>query len=90
MALNNFDSLRDKLLENKTWPLVYMFKFIAPNKDGKVDQLIEFLPSNGKLSFKHTKNLKHVSVTCIAKMTSADDIISILRNAMQIEGMMCL
>ena len=90
MALNNFDSLREKLLENSNWPLTYMFKFIVPNTEGKVDLLKGILPSVGKTTFKHTKSLKHVSVTCVTKMQSVDDIIYVMHQAMKIEGVMCL
>lgn len=86
----NFDGLRNKLLENKNWPLKYMFKFIVPNKNGNVDKVVGTLPEHGQNSFKTTKNLKHVSVTCIAHMHSADDIIYILAAVSKIKGVMIL
>ncbi len=90
MLSDRYNGLRNILLENKQWPLRYMFKFIVPNKDDKVEQVTNLLPSTGKFSFKHTKNLKFVSVTCVAYMGSADDIISILSKATEIEDVLSL
>jgi hypothetical protein len=90
MQQGNFDTLREKLLEHKKWPLLYMFKFIVPNKDGNVDKLVGLLPDNGKTSFKNTKNLKYVSITCVASMAAVDDIIYTTKQALMIEGVMSL
>ena len=90
MSEDIYKNLREKLSENTNWPLQYMFKFIVSNIEGKVDQVAELLPQNGKLSFKHTKNLKHVSVTCIADMASVDDIIYILDKVTHVDGVMVL
>jgi len=67
-----------------------MFKFISPNRDGKVDKIKALLPENGKITFKHTANLKHVSVTCVALMDSADQIIEITEKVDKIEGVIVL
>lgn len=77
MALKDYEKLRELLLKNEKWPLVYMFKIIVPNSDGKVNEVLALLPSDGELSFKHTQNLKFVSVTCKASMHSVDAIIEI-------------
>ncbi len=90
MAQNDYKKLRELLLETETWPLLYMFKFIVPNKDGNVDKVISLLPEEGDVSFNHTKNLRHVAVTCKAVMANADEIISITREAAAIEGVLAL
>lgn len=90
MKPTDYNNLREKLLENKKWPLLYMFKFIVPNNNHKVDAVKQVLPTDGKISYKHTKSLKHVSITCMAKMPSADAIIDITISAASIEGVMVL
>ena len=87
---DKFKNLRYRLMENDKWPLKYMFKFIVPNNEGKVDQIKELLPLNSDISFKHTDSLKHVSITCIASMNTADDIIDITEKASEIDGVMVL
>lgn len=88
--MSNYDTLRYRLLEIDNWPVKYMFKFIVPNQDGKVDRVIKILEDSGDLSFKHTKSLSHVSVTCVALMNNADEIIDITEQAGRIEGVMVL
>ena len=90
MAGKEFDKLKSELLQEKKWPLKYMFKFIAPNEDGKVKEVVSILPANGKVSYKHTKNLKFVSITCVAMMKTADSIVDKLEEVGKISGVMSL
>lgn len=90
METEKFRNLRYRLLETESWPLKYMFKFIAPNQDGKVELVKDLMPEHGETTFRHTKNLKHVSVTCVAVMNSADDIIDITAKVDEIEGVLIL
>ena len=82
--------LKELLDENKKWPLRYMFKFIIPNKDGKVELAKKMMPQNGQLKFKHTSSLKYVSITCVAYMSSVNDIINITQKVEDIEGAISL
>ncbi len=90
METDRFKNLRYRLMETENWPLKYMFKFITPNNSGKVDQIKALLPIHGEVSFKHTSNLKHVSITCIALMETADQIIEITEMANKIKGVIIL
>lgn len=77
-------------MESESWPLKYMFKFITPNKSGNVEKIKALLPENGELSFKHTASLKHVSITCVALMENADQIIEITEKVDAIDGVIVL
>lgn len=90
MNSGKFENLKTKLLENKAWPLLYMFKVIVPNIEGNVEKAKEILPSDGKYTFNHTKNHNYVSITCIAMMDSAEEIIKISEKASNINGAMVL
>lgn len=90
MKIDKYKNLRYRLMENDNWPTKYMFKFITPNNDGKVDRIKAVLPKEGEITFKHTPNLKHVSVTCIALMDSADEIVEITEKVDEIEGVIVL
>lgn len=82
--------LKELLEDNKKWPLRYMFKFIIPNKDGKVDLAKGMMPSNSQLKFKHTSSLKYVSMTCVAYMKTPEAIIELTQQLEEIEGVMSL
>ncbi len=87
---NSLESLRQQLQQTKTWPLKYMFKFIVPNSGGKVDLIISMLPKHGANTFKPSKDLHYVAVTCVATMQSADEIIDITARASSVEGVLSL
>ncbi len=90
MKRDKYKNLRYRLMETETWPLKYMFKFITPNEDGKVEQIKALLPEKGEVTFKHTANLKHVSLTCVALMETADQIIEITEKVDEIDGVIVL
>ena len=90
MEKDQFKNLRYRLMEIEEWPLEYMFKFITPNSDGKVDQVKALLPNHGETYFKHTPNLKHVAITCVAVMKNADQIIEVTEKVNKIEGVIIL
>ncbi len=82
--------LKELLDDNKKWPLRYMFKFVIPNKDGKVDLAKSMMPKGAQLKFKHTSSLKYVSMTCVTYMKSSQDIIDLTQQLEEIEGVMSL
>ncbi|WP_439184881.1 DUF493 family protein [Carboxylicivirga taeanensis] len=90
MSLQDYNKLKELLAQNKKWPLLYMFKFIVPNTEGKVQKVVDQLPKHGSVTFKHTKNLKYVSVTCKASMKSPDAIINVTNTISSIDGVMSL
>ncbi len=90
MDIIDLEKLRELLMENKKWPMDYMFKFIVPNSDNRVNLVVECLPKNGKITYNHTKNLKHIAVTCVAPMDSAHDIIDVTHKALSIKGVISL
>lgn len=90
MAEKDYSLLLEKLNNNKKWPLLYMFKFITPNEDGKVKKVVSLLPQHGEILYKHTKNLKFVSITCKAKMPSAQSIVNVTADINNIQGIISL
>ncbi len=90
MAEKDYSLLLEKLNNNKKWPLLYMFKFITPNEDGKVKKVVSLLPQHGEILYKHTKNLKFVSITCKAKMPSAQSIVDVTADINNIQGIISL
>lgn len=88
--MQDYAKLKELLAQNKKWPMLYMFKFIVPNEGNKVKQVVELLPKHGNVTYKHTKNLKYVSVTCKVSMKSANAIIDVTSKVASIEGVMSL
>ncbi|MBI9069203.1 MAG: hypothetical protein JEZ09_18040 [Salinivirgaceae bacterium] len=90
MSSNHYEKLREQLLATSKWPLEYMFKFIVPNIEGRVEAVAEQMPSHGKISYKHTASLKFVSITCVAVMETVDQILDVTKKATAVEGVIVL
>ncbi len=90
MTDKNLEKLRYRLLESPEWPIKYMFKFIVPNSDNRVNKVVDLLPKDNPPTFKHTPNLKYVSITSISLMPSADSIVDITKKVCEIPGVIPL
>lgn len=88
--IETLERLKIQLLKTEKWPLKYMFKFIVPNSNGRVNAVVAGLPSGGQTSFKPSKDLHYVSVTHVNYMPSADSIVEATRRATSIEGVISL
>ncbi|MCQ2227354.1 MAG: hypothetical protein MJZ01_05510 [Bacteroidales bacterium] len=88
--IDTLNRLRNVLLQTKKWPLKYMFKFIVPNSNDRVNAVVATLPSGGQTSFKPSKDIHYVSVTHVNYMRSADEIIAAIERATAIEGVISL
>jgi uncharacterized protein len=85
---DHFDGLRKELNKTKTWPIVYMFKFIFP-ADSKKQALVESKFSNSSVITKQeSANGKYISITIKEVMLDADSIINKYIEVSQIEGVM--
>lgn len=90
MEQEKYSKLRYQLMESSTWPSLYMFKFIIPNSDEKVNAIKNLFPPKTKFAFKTSKDLKFIGITVKKTMESADAVIDIYIGAQDIEGIVIL
>lgn len=90
MQTQALEQLRLRLIETQSWPLRYMFKFIVPNRDGRVERVVACLPPNGNTTYKTSRDLHYVAVSHIAIMPTADSIIDVIAQATTVEGVIAL
>ncbi len=86
-----FNDLRIKLAESiKTFPHVYMFKFII-KADNQTMALVEAI-FESDAEFKQSQSAKgnYISITVRQVVLSIDDIIYIYERAAEIKGVMSL
>jgi len=81
------EGFREKLEAQHTFPGEYIFKFIVP---ATAVPLVEALWQDGEISNRPSSNGNYVSVTIRAYVAGADQIITVYRNASQIEGCIAL
>ena len=80
-------SLQARLDAYYCWPSLYPFKFIAPReKAGELTVLFGVAPVKTRFS----KNARYVSLTAEIEMASSEEVISLYRQALQIEGVLAL
>jgi len=81
------DGFKEKLDNEYSFPVVYVFKFIVPLE--KKEQLEEVLPE-GDISYRQSKTNKYVSLTLKKKVESSDEVIDVYTKAHHIEGIIAL
>lgn len=84
---NSYDSFREKLELQYTWPSLYTFKFIVPQ--GNEEKVRELFPGTEVIEKKSRKG-NYVSLTARLMAESSDAIISVYLKAHGIEGLIAL
>lgn len=87
---HNFESLREQLSLNISWPSVYMFKFIAPAENRIFALLHDLFPSHAEFINRQSNGGKYVSITVKEVMLSVDEVIDRYEKASAIEGVIVL
>lgn len=90
MDLKNFDTLREHLTVNVSWPSVYMFKFIAPAGNRTFALIHDLFPPQAEFTTRNSAGGKYVSITVTELMLSADEVIERYQRASAIDGVMVL
>ena len=88
----------DKALENaksilwaqQKWPGVYFFKFIVPNDKVKLDQVRKLFQSEEEITYRTSKDIKFISLSCKQEMKNPDEVLAVYQKAGEIEGVISL
>ncbi len=83
--------LKGSLEETMTFPSEYMYKFIVPNQEIKIDQIKEVFNFAGAvITTKLSKTGKYISLTVLVKVDSSAMIIAKYKEVSQVEGVISL
>jgi putative lipoic acid-binding regulatory protein len=85
-----FKSLYDKLLKEKNWPQVYMFKFIITADNKKMALVEAKFSDEAIISQKESSGGKYMSITVKEVMLSPEAVIEKYREMSTIEGVMSI
>ncbi|QZT38223.1 DUF493 domain-containing protein [Halosquirtibacter xylanolyticus] len=88
--LDPYKRLEEILKEDDSWPKAYMFKFIVPNQDDKVNIVKAMMPEPNKVVMRSSKDLKYVSVSLKTTVKNADEILDLYKKVDQVEGVIKL
>ncbi|MEM6685838.1 MAG: DUF493 family protein [Bacteroidota bacterium] len=86
-----YAKLKIQLEETTAFPALYMYKFIVPSSDEKIEEVHEIFNNLGAvINTKKSAKGKYTSVTITANMESADAVIEKYKEASTIEGIISL
>lgn len=86
-VVKSYQSFRDKLEKEHTWPSEYMFKFIVPKEKEK--ELTILFPTID-FSRKKSSGGNYISLTARVVIEMTDQVIQIYEKADKIEGLIAL
>jgi hypothetical protein len=90
MAEINYDDLRAKLNAGNPWPQVYMFKFIVPSDNHKIALVERLFGDDTEIKLLPSSNGKYTSITARVVMLDAEAVITVYKQASEIEGIISL
>ena len=86
-----YKKLRKKLKEDTIFPSKYLYKFIIPANEDKINQIEQLFDHSGAVIDKTaSKKGKYVSISVLVVMKNADAIIAIYKEAEKVEGIISL
>ncbi|WP_109300043.1 DUF493 family protein [Aquimarina sp. AU474] len=71
-----YKKLKVQLADTALWPTAYLYKFIVPTDDTKIQQIESIFDNLGAvISTKQSKNGKYTSVSINVRMKNPDEVI---------------
>ncbi len=87
---DNIDKFKKLLADQQQWPMLYYFKFIIQNKQEQLDQVKGFFEDPSTITYKTSKDIKFIGISCKQWMPNPESIVAIYEKASQIKGLISL
>lgn len=86
-----YDRLKEELLQNTAWPSDYLYKFIIPTDQEKVDQIHQIFDNTGAvIESKQSRKGKYTSISVTVHLNNPDQVIEKYKEVGKIEGVISL
>ncbi len=86
-----YDRLKEELLLNTEWPSDYLYKFIIPTDQKKIDQIHQIFDNTGAvIESKQSRKGKYTSISVTVNLNSPDEVIAKYKEVGVIEGVISL
>ena len=86
-----YKKLKSELEETTKFPAKYLYKFIVPSSEEKINKIESIFDHMGAvINKKNSKTGKFVSVSILVKMNNADEVIKKYRDVEVVEGVISL
>ena len=86
----NIEKFRELLADQKEWPMLYFFKFIVQNNAEKLNQVKELLADPSTITYKTSRDIKFIGLSCKQWMPDPESIIAIYQKASEVDGLIAL
>ena len=86
----NIDKFRELLADNDQWPMLYYFKFIVQNNQEKLNRVKELFADPSAITYKTSKDIKFIGMSCKQWMPDPESIIRIYEKAGEVDGIIAL
>jgi len=86
----NIDKFRELLAGQKEWPTLYYFKFIVQNNTEKLNQVKELFADQSAITYKTSRDIKFIGLSCKQWMPDPESIIAIYKKASEVDGLIAL
>lgn len=84
------EDIRSMLWAEQKWPGIYFFKFIVPNDKEKLDIVRGLFQSQDQITYRTSKDIRFIAVSCKQMMNNPDDVLAIYKKASEVEGVIAL
>lgn len=86
-----YQRLHEQLLDSTDWPSDYLYKFIVPTDDAKIEQINVIFDNTGAvIEFKQSKNGKYTSISVTVNLENPDAVIAKYKAVGKVEGVISL
>ncbi len=86
-----YTRLKEQLLENSSWPSSYLYKFIVPTDEQKIEQINAIFDNTGAvIESKKSKKGTYTSISIMVNMKDPDAVITKYKEVSSVEGVISL
>jgi putative lipoic acid-binding regulatory protein len=83
--------LKAQLQDTSLWPAKYLYKFIVPSDQDKIEQIEKVFDNTGAvITTKGSSKGKYTSVSILVNMKNPDAVINKYKEVAQVEGVISL
>lgn len=86
-----YSRLKEQLLETTKWPSNYLYKFIVPTDEERIEQINNIFNNTGAvIESKKSKKGTYTSISITVHLDSPDEVIAKYKEVSKIEGVISL
>ncbi len=90
MTEEELAGLKERIVDNTTFPSVYMYKFIVESENRKIALVENLFDADADIHIKESTNGRYTSVTAKVVVINIDEIMDIYKKASAIQGVIFL